>query len=145
MNKSLEELLDAALGLSYEEKVELGKKCLRSFEMAAEEKGLDEEQISEFVVEATKLFVSADLDCGIKEFQFFKDVTGIKDVTYDEFYDGTNNGADDDFIEYFFNKCHELGNEGENGLVGYGLALLTVDRQLKDSEVKLFLRFFGEE
>ena len=141
MDNELRDFLQSIIDLEFEEKVELGRDALASILNNLPSYNVSEENISAFAFAATKLFVSADLDCNQSEYDFFRAVTGI-DIEPRDFYDLTNEGRDKQFVSDFMDLIKELTYEDRKHLIMYGVALLSCDNVLKVDEIKLIDMIF---
>ena len=136
MNEELKDYLQSILDLSFDEKVQLGKESLAEFANGLSNYGATDEEVVAFILGFTKLFVSADLSCNREEYCFFRAVTGIE-MSTDEFFDMTNHGRDESFLDAVGDALRALTYEQKRGIVIYGIALLSCDNVLKVDEIKL--------
>ncbi len=143
MNAELKEFLQSILEMSFEEKVGLGKSALAEFTHALADYGLSDNEIGASIVGFTRLFVSADYDCGREEYEFFKAVTG-QYISESDFYDLTNHGRDTDFLQSAGEYLDSMTFEQRRAIVIYGVALLSCDNVLKVDEIKMIEAILGQ-
>ena len=115
---------------------------LMNLKEGLEEGGILKEDIPGVIRDFTKLLVSADRVCDDREADFFRAVTGIE-ITNKEFFDMTNGGADDDFVEEAFELIDLLDEHDRTALVCYAAALLSYDKSFKVSEFSLLDRIMS--
>ena len=136
MNDELREVLQEILDLNFDEKVELGGRALAQLANNLPSYGLNDDEITAFILSTTRLFVSADLECGQSEYDFFRAVTGVN-LSVEEFYDMTNQGRDEKFLEDALQVVSQLSGEDRKNMLLYGVALLSCDNVLKVDELKM--------
>ena len=125
-----------------EAKRAIGISALSNLKEGLEDGGIDPGDIPGCIRMFTKLLVSADRACNEKEYVYFKEVTGIK-LTYDEFFEMTNCGTDEEFIDEAFELIDILDRHDRIALVSYAAALLSYDNSFKVGEFKLLDRIMS--
>ena len=98
MSNAFNDFLRNVLNLEPQKKVELAHSALAAFIDGLKKAGRSDEEISAAIMNLTKLFVSADRTFVADEYSFFRAVTGI-DVDVETFYNVTNGGSAQDFVE----------------------------------------------
>ena len=131
--QKIQEILDS----TDEQKVELAKGALSSMLNGLMQHGLTEEQVPGFIISFTRLFVCIDKHCSTKEFEFFKVVTGIDNMTYKDFYEMTADHYDEEFLNGILGFYHNLTPEEKSAGIYYGLAVLSSDYVINYSEISL--------
>lgn len=138
-NNMTEEIKNTVLEIlnsTDEYKVDLGKEALSRLTKGLHEGGIEDKDIGNIIIAFTRLFVSADKHCSEKEYNFFVNVTGMK-ITYEQFYEYTNGGADEEFVASALKFVAVLNNEDRVALIIYGVALLSSDDTVSVAEQEL--------
>ena len=139
MTQELVDYLQKIVDLSNQDKFDLGVDCIKTIFGIMHDKGYSDEDIAIFIVEITKLFVSANRECSEDEFNFFVDVTGWEELTFDEFYEITNEGAAKEFFDYVCGKLREIGDdEVVNNAITFGALVISCDDVIEEDELDLF-------
>ena len=129
MNQEVLKLLTDVVDATPEQRIKLGKDNLYNLMAGFKQYGFSEKQITIAVMNLTKLFVSADLNCSEPEYQFFCEVTGAK-ITRDYFFEMTNNGRDPKFVEDTLDFISHFREEEKIATLMYGVALMCSDRKV---------------
>ena len=129
----LQNLLDA----SDEEKQEYGSEGYNLLTMYLSQVGIEGKDFDDFILEITKLFVSADRSCHIKELFYFEHVTN-KTYAPKEFYNITNGGADPSFVRYMLLKLYKFDKYPLGYLLQYVAGLIASDEEISTKELKLY-------
>ena len=124
------------LNLEPQEKVNLAQGALGEFISGLKKAGRSDEEISSAIMNLTKLFISADRKFTADEYSFFRAVTGI-DVDPETFYNLTNGGAAQDFVEASFAFFRSLDKETRDAGFMYGVAVMSCDDNIDFSESDL--------
>lgn len=126
MEQYVEEVLRDIGSLSFEGKVGTAKEALSRLARGLHDGGVNNEQIKSLLVLFTRLFVSGDKSCSREEYDLFKDVTE-SDMSYDEFYEMTNGGSNQKFVEDTIKFIKVLNRDDRIALIIYGACLLSAD------------------
>lgn len=144
MAVDIDTIVELVLETTDEYKVLLGKFYLEQFIKGLEKGGLTDKEIGNTILNFAKLLVSADQDCSEKEYNFFINVTGI-DMSYEDFFNRTNNGKDQAFIKDMFDFVKILTRDDRFSLIFFGIALLSSDDTLTVDEQNLFRQIIETE
>ena len=138
MTEEFREFLQTVLDGSQEDKIGLGKICINKMWHDLKDKGWEDMQITELVLDLTKLFVSSDLKWNEQEYEFFKAMVGDKiDVPVEDFVRITSGGRERSFVEKMLKFFHDQDGDARKGATLYGIALLSVDDTLESDELVL--------
>ena len=105
MDSSLRELFNQTLNLSPREKVDVARRALQEINQYLKKLELSDEQVTLFVVNITKLFVSIDNRKEDDEYYFFSSVIGA-DISQEYFNKMVEGGDDPKFV----NAENTIGN-----------------------------------
>ena len=147
MSNPLNDFLRNVLNLEPQKKVELAHDALSAFIDGLRKAGRSDEEISTAIMNLTKLFISADRSFVADEYSFFRAVTGI-DVDVETFYNVTNGGAAQDFVEESFKFFRSLDKDTRDAGFMYGVAVMSCDDNIDFNESSLIqeiLRISYEE
>lgn len=136
MDAKLLDMCQEILDSSPDEKVGLGKKALAEAIKGFKRLGCSDKQISDLIIQTTRLFVSADGSCGAAEYNLFRTITGM-DISKDDFYDMTNRGLDPEFVNAYVELMREADKDTRIAVILYGAAVMTSDNTLTVAEQKL--------
>ena len=142
MDAEIKRMCELVLRASPEDRVLGARKSLDVFVTGCKAEGIDDDAISNLIIGIVRLFVSADSSCHGAEFSFFKAVTGIEDISEDQFYDMTNCGKDPDFVELMVKGIKSFDIETRSAAILFGVAFLTADLELTDEELELIEKLF---
>lgn len=117
------------------------KLCANIIEYLKTTKKMEENDIREFFLDVLKLSISADLNFANKEYDFYSKVFG-GGMSYDQTFDRTNHGANDNFIEDMKNKIGSYKKEIRNNIYSLILHILASDGPINDSEKTFFNRIY---
>ena len=131
MNKEFKDFLQEIVNLSFGELVDLGIDIL-----TRAKKHLDDDEFDNFVWAVTRAFVSADGDCGRKEYELFRAITGY-DGSTDHFYQMTNNGRDDDFLKTLYKALNVINPDAKSKLLLFGIVITAADGTISSDEIAL--------
>ena len=138
MHPKFDDFLENIVNLEDEQKEEIGRTALKDiYKRLHEREDCSREECAQWVIDITKLFVSADKKTAIKEYEFFKNVTGI-DLTSDEFYNATNHGSDEEFVRKMIIRFKDLYKETRQAILVYAAALTSSDDSIIGGEIDLF-------
>ena len=138
MHPKFDDFLENIVNLEDEQKEEIGRTALKDiYKRLHEREDCSREECAQWVIDITKLFVSADKKTAIKEYEFFKNVTGIN-LTNDEFYNATNHGSDKDFVNKMILRINDLYPETRQAILVYAAALTSSDDSIVGGEIDLF-------
>lgn len=135
----LKELLQKFVDMSHEERVELGKESMEALGDDLVVHGLSEKAATNFIFLLITVALSADRVTAEAEYRLFCDITGVK-TTYEEFYEITNGGADEDIVEEFDAFLDQMSESGKNAALTLALCFLASDDKITPEETKLFVK-----
>lgn len=141
MATELDGIINDILKMDIAERVAFGQKALKIFCRGLHEGGLDDDHIRQAIANFTKLFVSADRHCHGDEYSYFKAITGL-DISPENFYKMTNNGADPKFIDASLECVNILRSNDRMAVALYGAALLACDDKVTDDEKALLAKIY---
>jgi len=136
MNEMIKKSLQDISELPLEEKHQVGRNFLSIFMAGLVQCGADETEISNRILDLTKLCVSADHKCSMEEYDFFTKVTDI-DLPYEVFVEITDKGTEPEFMEACFDFFKALDSQSKGAALVYGCTLLTVDGPVNADEIAL--------
>ncbi|MBP5404403.1 MAG: hypothetical protein J6Y74_00415 [Clostridia bacterium] len=136
---SLDDLINKVGNMSNEDRVDLGNNCVAQLQSGFREMGFDQEKIGFLMQNFIRLFVSADRKCSVAEYEFIKSIYNFG-LSYDEFYDSTNGGADPEFITLMDQLADSMSEDMKTALCMFGLCILVSDHKITEEEFKLFIR-----
>ena len=136
MNNEIRKMCQEILNMDEEERLGLGSESLRKMINGLKGLELNGEEITNLILNLTKLFVSADGRCSQEEYEFFVKVTGIK-LSTDEFFDMTNYGKDEEFANGLVELMRAADLDTRTATVLFGIALMSHNGQLSSDELKL--------
>lgn len=137
MTEELDKMLTDIVNMEDEEKVEIGKQGLKGIYIQLhEEEDYSREEAADFVIDLTKLFVSADRKTASKEYEFFKNVTNAN-ITNDEFFVATNHGSNEKFVKAMFDRISSFGRNTRKAILLYAMALCSSDDHIIGEEIDL--------
>ena len=139
---TLKELMQQVLDLDEAGRLKLAGSSLTTMYEELEKCGVTGDKAGSFVIACIKTFVSADRSCSMEEYQFIKKLYNL-DMSYDEFFDMTNHGADDDYVTWFDEMIDSFTEDGKYAVCTFGLCILTTDGTLTVEEQKLFARILA--
>lgn len=142
MNNEIKIMCQDILNQSEEERLSLGNEAVRNMVRGFRDLGLNVEKTYQLIQQLTRLFVSADGKCGQKEFEFYKAVTGSK-ISSDDFFDMTNYGKNEDFVDDIVDLMREADNKTRTATIIYGLALMCHDGTLTVDEQNIIDRLLA--
>ena len=140
MDAKLENLFKQTFNLSPKDKVMVARGALGEISKYLDSIGCTSEQISALIINATRLFVSADRRTVNDEFAIFKAITEAKiDANY--FYNMTNNGADPEFVEATLDLVKTFSHDARVAVLSYGLMIMSADDSIDYKETAIVKRF----
>lgn len=137
---NLDEMILTTIDLNYDQKVALGKKCVEEICNGLFAIGFSEEMASGKICDCIRLFVSADRKCSQEEYCLINDIYEFTDMSYDEFFDFSNGGADPRFIAAMDAFIDALDSELKYYICLFGLCLLVSDDKVTREEYALLKR-----
>ena len=148
MTEELDKMLTDIVNMDDFEKVEIGRKGLRAIYIQLhEEEDYSRQEAAEFVIDLTKLFVSADKKTANKEYEFFTKVTNA-DITNDEFFAATNYGSNTKFVDAMMARIFNFEEKTRKAITLYAIALCASDDCISEEEVDLIeqiMEYKGED
>ena len=142
MTEEVKKIIREVLDSSDEEKVDLGKEALGRLTRGLIKGGIEEEKVPTVIIGITRLFVSADKHCSSKEYYFFNEVTELG-MSYDDFYELTNGGSDEEYVNATLEFLSILREEDKLAVIIYGIALLSSDDVVKPEELSIIDRIIN--
>jgi len=136
---NFDEIVDSVREMDAELRVELAKDCVLKMCDGFARLGMNEEQMSEKICDVIRLFVSADRRCSPQEFELINAIYEF-DMTYQEFYDLTNGGAQVEFIMAMDHYIDSLEKSLKSHIGMFGLCLLASDGEVTHVERALLKR-----
>lgn len=136
---SLDELITKVGNMSNDDRVDLGNTCVAQLQAGFKDMGFDQQKIGFLMQNYIRLFVSADRKCSAAEYEFIKSIYNFG-LSYDEFYDSTNGGADPEFVELMDKLADSMDDDMKTALCMFGLCILVSDHKLTQEEFDLFVR-----
>ncbi len=134
----LDELMQQLVNLSHEERVTQGRSCAADIKEDFEKIGIGE-KYADFMVFIIKLFVSADRNCSKDEYKLINDIYELN-MSYDDFFEMTNHGANSDFVKDLDALIDSLPEDTKIKVCLFGLFILASDDTISAEEQKLFQR-----
>ena len=142
MAKTIKEIMQEVVNLDFNEKVILGKNALSDIISTLKKHDISDDNKASFIFALIKLFVSADKRCSEVERKLVNAIADL-DISYDDFYEFTNNGADPKFVEEFDDLIDTLNDEEKNSICIFGLCILSADDTITAAEQQLFLKILN--
>lgn len=136
---SLDELITKVGNMSNDDRVDLGNNCVAQLQSGLRDMGFDQGKIGFLMQNFIRLFVSADRKCSTAEYEYIKSIYNFG-LSYDEFYDSTNGGADPEFIGMMDDLADSMNDDMKTALCMFGLCILVSDHKLTQEEYDLFVR-----
>ncbi len=141
--RSIRDLMQDVVNLEMEERINVGRKAVSDIVKVLENRGVKntDEQLS-FLFNLIKLFVSADRNCSNDELKLINGILSTN-ISYDDFYDLTNNGSNPEFVENFNDLIDVLTEDEKTSIILFGLCIIAADDEITASEQKLFMRILN--
>lgn len=145
MNKEVERIMHEVVNLEDAERAKLGRQALERLYRNLRKQDYHKDRIANIVINITRMFVSADKDCAVKEYGFFKEATRL-DVSYREFFHATQFGDKEAFVKAMVNNIkEEFDEDTKTAVVLYGIALTASDDTITSDEYSLFQKILEDE
>lgn len=142
MNEQLRELYNQYLNQSEAERVAVAQSATSVVAKFLNEAGLDQEQSFAFFMSIVRLFVSADRNCSQEEADLFNKLLDTN-VSYDDFFNATNGGANPEYIKAMDDLIDSMPEEPKLAVCILGLTFLAADGELTQAETDVFERILG--
>ena len=142
MAKTIKDLMQDVVNLEFDEKVTLGKKALNDSISIFKRHDVSDDNIAGLIFALIKLFVSSDRKCSETECKLVNAITDLG-ISYDDFYEMTNNGSDPKFVNDFDDLLDTLDDEEKYPICIFGLCILTADDKITPVEQQLFLKILN--
>ena len=142
MNEQLRELYNEYLNHSDAERVQTAQAATAVVAKFLNEAGLSNEQSFAFFMNIVRLFVSADRNCSEEEADLFNAVMGTS-LSFEQFYNLTNGGADPEFVAFMDELIDSLPEEVKVDVCTFGLTILCADGNLTGAEQAFFEKILG--
>ena len=136
MDAELRKMCQSILNEEPQEKVNIAVHALNDFIEGLKGLGCNDEEITNLIIHLVRILVSADGKCSGAEYSFFRAVTGI-DMDIDTFYDMTNGGLDDDYVNEFANLMKKADSKTRTSMVLFAVTFLASDHTLTVAEQDL--------
>jgi len=133
---TFDKIMKKVENLSHDEIVILGKDSLEKMKKGLKEDGLKSDQIDSFVLNTIKLFVSADSRCTEEEYELINAIMPLN-LTFDEFFDKTNNGRNQEFVNSFDEFIDNANDDLKEAVCLFGVAILASDGKVNYVEQNL--------
>ena len=141
-NTSFRDFLSRTVNLKPEEKVAIAKGALNKLIEFFQYANIQDEHAIGFMLDLTKLFISADVKLAQDEYDFFVAVTDV-DIEPQKFYDITNGGADQEFVNKMLDLIESLPNDAREAAVTYGIMVMACDETIDYAESELIQRLIA--
>ena len=138
---SYKKLFDAYDALTPIQTEGLGKKYAVEITKYFQSISTSEEDIYKFFVDLFKLAISADLNLSNAEPKFYNPIIG-DDIGYDAFFEKTNYGGSENFINEMKGKIQKYPVEVKNYMYSLILIILVSDGPVNDKEKAFFKKFY---
>ena len=125
--------------MSDSERLKLAKLSLNTIYIELEKCGVKNGDAGAFIVGTIKFFVSADRSCSKEEYMLINKIYNIN-ISYNDFYNMTNHGADIDFVRTFDALVQTFTSDGKVALCLFGICILSCDGKITVEEQKMFDR-----
>lgn len=130
------DFLGSVRRLPPEELVALGRNALARTMEGLEKAGHDDKEITNAVMNLTKLFISADQQFNESEYSYWRAVTGV-DISPEDLYNITNGGKNEEFVQASMEFFKSLDEETRASAFMFGVAMLACDRNFDVEESEL--------
>ena len=141
MAKSIKQMRQEIVNMSDSEKVSMAQSAVDDI-LAAMRPRLTSDEYVGFIANVIKLFVSADRNCTEKEYNFICRVYDLN-MSYRDFYNMTNRGADSSFVRAMDDFIDSLPDSAKYPICLFGLCILASDDTITVAEQELFHRILG--
>ncbi len=138
----LNELIDQSVSMSMENRVQVAGDATEALIKGLKEVGISDDNITNFIINVFKLFVSGDRKARRDEYVLFKDLFNL-DIDTDTFFDMTNYGSDAQFVQQMDDIIDKAPKDVAIAVVTLGILIITADGEVSDEERKLLERIFN--
>ena len=142
MGTKFDDFLAHSINLKPEEKISIARGAINVINDNLDKMGCDDDNKAQFILNLTKLFISADKELNGTEYSFFKAVTGTS-ASFDEFYEATNQGSDPKFVDATIDILQKLGSETAEAAFSYGMMIMSCDIKFDYRESELVRRILA--
>lgn len=134
------ELFDKYQALTETQKNNIGKGFSNKIINYLKSIGRNNDDIQAFFLKVFKLTISADKNLSNKEHAYYKAIAGL-DISYDVFFEKTNYGASQDFINECKNEIFSFPQDIRDFTLGLIVLILASDGPINDTEKTFFFEF----
>lgn len=135
----MEPVFEEYMNLSRRERSQRCKVAVENIVNFCYSQDLTDRETVNFLANLTKLFVSVDRVCEQAEYELFIDVTGF-DLTMDDFFEITNGGAAQDFVDYVLELIKLMPEDRKSDVALFGLCMCSADREITEAERMMIFR-----
>lgn len=140
---NIKDLMQEIVNLDYDELVKVGKETLGQIIGALKGIELETKQISDFILNLIRLFVSADGKCSLEECKLIQDITEVN-LSMEELEEIAKGGTDEKFVVSIDKIIDLLPDDLKITISLFGLCILSADETLTPEEQKLFARILRQ-
>ena len=130
----LNELIENSKAMSMNDRVGVATQATDLIITELKKLEISTDNISRFLVNIFKVFVSGDRKTRNAEYELFKQLFNLKDITTDEFFDITNYGSDAKFVEEFDKLIDSAPNDVAVAVATLGILIISADGEVTDAE-----------
>ncbi|MCR4911768.1 MAG: hypothetical protein K5925_04525 [Bacilli bacterium] len=141
MKFELDDVFNKYLHMTYREKVEVAREMIGDMAPFLMKLDLGEEDRINFYISLVRLFAGADQKLSLEECKLFNDIFSI-DLTLKEF-STLMVGNDEEFVTSMDKIIDMMDDEVKVAACSFGLVFLSVDRNINESERKVFERILA--
>ena len=138
----LNELIDQSVSMSMENRIQVAGDATDALIKGLKEVGISDDNITNFLINVFKLFVSGDRKARRDEYVLFKDLFNL-DIDTDTFFDITNYGSDAKFVQQMDDIVDKAPKDVAIAVVTLGILIITADGEVSDDERKLLERIYN--
>lgn len=133
----IDELITKSKSFSRDERASIAKEAAEDLISILTDCEMTTENITDFMINIFKMFVSADKKARDGEYFLFKDLFDLANLTTDAFFEMTNYGADTEFVDAMNNFIDAIPPKAAIAVVTIGILIITSDREVSNDEIRL--------
>ena len=141
MQFELDDVFNKYLHMTYRQKVDVARETIADMADFLLKLEVGEEDRVNFYINLVRLFAGADQKFSLEECKLFNDIFSIN-LTYKEFT-SLMVGHDEEFVDNMDKIIDMMDEEAKVSACSFGLVFLSVDRNITDSERKVFERILA--
>ena len=141
MQFELDDVFNKYLHMTYRQKVDVARETIADMADFLLKLEVGEEDRVNFYINLVRLFAGADQKFSLEECKLFNDIFSIN-LTYKEFT-SLMVGHDEEFVENMDKIIDMMDEKAKISACSFGLVFLSVDRNITDSERKVFERILA--